>query len=120
MQGRTFSDAAWVVDEAENLDLDDLYITLTRQGENLSAALCGDIKQSRIRNSGLAEVVDMVDRYGIGDTGVIRFTAEDVVRSAQARAWVEAFESHRGLFAKAQYDNDAKPLNEVSFLQKVG
>lgn len=89
MQGRTFNDAAWIVDEAENLDLDDFYITLTRQGDNLRTAICGDIRQARIPNSGLSTVVDMAS--GMEDTAVIGFAETDVVRSAQARQWVLAF-----------------------------
>jgi phosphate starvation-inducible PhoH-like protein len=91
MQGRTFRDAAWIVDEAENLDLDDFYITLTRQGEDLRAAICGDIKQSRINNSGLKTVVDMAAGPQMEGIGIIEFGEEDVVRSRQARQWVKAF-----------------------------
>lgn len=91
MQGRTFKNAAWIVDEAENLDLDDLYITLTRQGENLRTCISGDFKQARINNSGLWDVVNMAQSSDIEDTGVVVFGEEDVVRSLQAKQWVKAF-----------------------------
>lgn len=91
MQGRSFRDAAWIVDEAENLDLDDLYITLTRQGENLKTVISGDIRQARINNSGLAHVRTMAQSSDIEDTGVIEFGEEEVVRSLQAKQWVRAF-----------------------------
>jgi phosphate starvation-inducible PhoH-like protein len=91
MQGRTFANAAWIVDEAENLDLDDLYITLTRQGENLKAVISGDIRQSRINNSGLAQVVAMGEQAQMESVGVVRFGEDEVVRSRQARQWVRAF-----------------------------
>lgn len=91
MQGRTFKNAACIVDEAENLDLDDLYITLTRQGEGLSMVLCGDIRQARIGNSGLGQVVNMAQRPFMESIGVVEFTEDDVVRSRQARQWVMAF-----------------------------
>ncbi len=89
IQGRTFKDAACIVDEAENLDLDDLYITLTRQGDGLTMVLAGDVNQCRIPDSGFAEVVNMA--MAMEDTSVIRFTEEDVVRSKQAKQWVAAF-----------------------------
>lgn len=92
MQGRTFKDAACIVDEAENLDLDDLYITLTRQGEGLSMVLCGDIRQARISNSGLDKVVQMAQMPWMESVGVIEFNEDDVVRSRQARQWVMAFD----------------------------
>jgi len=91
MQGRTFSNAAWIVDEAENLDLDDFYITLTRQGEGLRAAICGDIQQARINNSGLKTVIKMAESQDMEGIGIVRFGEEDVVRSRQARQWVKAF-----------------------------
>ena len=91
IQGRTFKNAACIVDEAENLDLDDLYITLTRQGENLNMSLCGDPLQSRIGNSGLLQVVRMAQMSFMEGVGVIEFSEEDVVRSRQARQWVRAF-----------------------------
>lgn len=91
MQGRTFANAAWIVDEAENLDLDDLYITLTRQGEGLKAVISGDIRQSRINNSGLAQVVAMGQQEQMESVGVVEFGEDEVVRSRQARQWVRAF-----------------------------
>jgi phosphate starvation-inducible PhoH-like protein len=91
MQGRTFKNAACIVDEAENLDLDDLYITLTRQGEGLSMVLCGDIRQARIHNSGLSAVVEMSKMPWMESVGLVEFGEEDVVRSRQARQWVMAF-----------------------------
>jgi len=97
MQGRTFKNAACIIDEAENLDLDDLYITLTRQGEDLLMCLCGDIYQSRIPDSGLQRVIDMAQREEMESVGVIVFTEEDVVRSRQAKQWVRAFRRHETL-----------------------
>jgi len=94
MQGRTFKDAACIIDEAENLDLDDLYITLTRQGEGLNMTLCGDIRQSRIHNSGLADVVSMARYSWMDSVGIVEFDEGDVVRSRQARQWVMAFNRH--------------------------
>jgi phosphate starvation-inducible PhoH-like protein len=94
IQGRTFKDAACIVDEAENLDLDDLYITLTRQGENLRMVLAGDIHQARIPNSGLAEVVQMARMDHMEGNSVIEFTEDDIVRSRQARQWAKAFRNH--------------------------
>jgi phosphate starvation-inducible PhoH-like protein len=91
MQGRTFRNCAAIIDEAENCDLDDLYITLTRQGDNCFMAMSGDLLQARIHNSGLGHIVKMADYDYMKRVGIVEFTAEDVVRSAQARMWVKAF-----------------------------
>ena len=99
IQGRTLGSergAACLIDEAENLDLDDLYITLTRQGEGLSMCLAGDVRQARIPNSGLGTVLGMVSHYQIPETSVIEFTEDDIVRSGQARHWAKAFRDHWG------------------------
>lgn len=102
IQGRTLGTvldsnkgAACIVDEAENLDLDDLYITLTRQGEGLHMVLCGDVYQARIPDSGLADVIDMAAEDNHASTGVIEFTENDVVRSRQAAQWVKSFAKRR-------------------------
>jgi phosphate starvation-inducible protein PhoH and related proteins len=119
IQGRTFKDAdgaAAIIDEAENLDFDDLYITLTRQGENLRMVLCGDIHQSRIPDSGLKAVVEMAGRYEMESTGVIVFTHADVVRSRQARQWAHAFECERTLHDVTKRDNIAD-ISHLPFMK---
>jgi phosphate starvation-inducible protein PhoH and related proteins len=102
IQGRTFRSetgstkgVACIVDEAENLDLDDLYITLTRQGEGLTMVLCGDIFQARISDSGLADVIQMASEDNHEGTGVVVFDENDVVRSRQAAQWVKSFSKRR-------------------------
>ena len=121
IQGRTFKDAACIVDEAENLDMDDLYITLTRQGENLRMVLCGDIDQSRIPNSGLGYVVKMAQHPSMKNTGVVEFDEDDVVRSRQAAQWVKAFNRAR-LSDVPNCDKDEGRnfhANPPAFLRKV-
>jgi len=118
IQGRTFKNAACIIDEAENLDLDDLYITLTRQGEGLSMVLCGDIYQSRIPNSGLKTVVDMAQSSHMESIGIIEFQDEDVVRSRQARQWAKAFRDHHSLKNAPDYDSDQGVLDLPDFITK--
>jgi len=121
IQGRTFKNAACIVDEAENLDMDDLYITLTRQGEDLNMVLCGDILQSRIRDSGLAYVVQMATHPSMESVGVIEFTENDVVRSRQAAQWVKAF-NRFNLSQTANYVKDEGEefkANPPTYLRKA-
>ena len=120
MQGRTFKNAVWIIDEAENLDLDDLYITLTRQGENLTTVISGDPRQARINNSGLSQVVQMVGAFDMEDVGVIEFNEDEVVRSLQARQWVKAF-NRANLSDVSNYGMDEDQefkANPPSFLQE--
>lgn len=111
LRGETGSNigVACIVDEAENLDLDDLYITLTRQGEGLTMVLCGDSYQSRIPDSGLDTTIAMARKGTMKSVGVIEFSEEDVVRSTQAMQWVKAFRNHWG--ADTANPNERRPLN---------
>lgn len=102
IQGRTLKNAAAIIDEVENLDFDDFYITLTRQGDNLYMAMCGDVLQARIPDTGLPDVIKMAKHPDMEDIGIIEFTK--VVRSKQAEQWVRAF-----LRARRFLHNDHTP-----------
>lgn len=90
MRGRSISNAVIVLDEAQNCDLGDLRLFLTRVGEGSQVIICGDVDQVDIEDSGLATVVSMIRQYKIS-ASLVEFTEADVVRSAIAREWVAAF-----------------------------
>lgn len=117
IQGRTFrSDTgsskgvACIIDEAENLDTEDLYITLTRQGEGLHMVLCGDVNQARIPNSGLADVVQMAQEDRHESSAAIVFTEDEVVRSRQAAQWVKSFAKRPHLLGFKRNDGRLQDL----------
>jgi phosphate starvation-inducible PhoH-like protein len=92
MRGRTLADAVVIIDEAQNCSVLELKTILTRVGENAQVIVTGDLDQrDRAGESGLSRVVDMIERHDI-HAAVVQFGAEDSVRSALCRAWVEAFE----------------------------
>jgi len=90
MRGRSIPDAVIILDEAQNCDLQDLRMFLTRTGENSQVIVCGDLDQIDIPNSGLETVLDMVEDFDL-DADIIEFGPEDVVRSRAAAGWVRAF-----------------------------
>ena len=91
MMGRTFTNAVIILDEAQNCDFSDLRLFVTRQGENTQCLVNGSLEQiGAIPDSGLAQIVDMIERYGL-DVALIKFTDEDVTRSAITAQWVRAF-----------------------------
>jgi phosphate starvation-inducible PhoH-like protein len=90
LRGRSLENCFVLLDEAQNCDLDDLKLFLTRIGEATTVVVCGDPSQTDIPDSGLEKVLDMIDDYDI-DADVVEFTEDDVVRSATAKAWVKAF-----------------------------
>ncbi|TFZ81593.1 PhoH family protein [Candidatus Macondimonas diazotrophica] len=91
MRGRTFKDAVVIVDEAQNLNLSDFKLLLTRIGENCQYLINGDPGQADIPDSALTRVIKMADRHGV-EIAVVEFSSEDVERSVYARQWVRAFE----------------------------
>lgn len=89
MRGRSIPNAVVLLDEAQNCDLDDLRMFLTRIGEGSQVVVSGDLDQIDIENSGLSTVLQMIS--GFISAEVVRFLDEDVVRSAIAKEWVAAF-----------------------------
>lgn len=92
MRGRSIANATVILDEAQNCDLGDLRMFLTRIGENSQVIVCGDMDQVDIEDSGLSTAIRMIYDHDLS-ASVIEFGEEDVVRSAIAREWVRAFAS---------------------------
>ena len=58
MRGRSFDDAFIIVDEAQNIDIPEIKMLLTRVGEGSTIVLNGDIQQSDLKGtSGLAKII---------------------------------------------------------------
>ena len=91
MRGRSFKNAAIILDEAQNLTLEEVKMFLSRIGENCKVGLNGDIQQSDIKQaSGLSKVIHMAKKYNI-DAVVVEFGLDDIVRSSVCKQWIEAF-----------------------------
>ena len=90
MRGRTFSDSCVLLDEAQNANLSDLKLFLTRIGENCQVIVTGDLDQVDVKDSGLSRVLFLAEEHNV-PIRIVRFTEEDVVRSVFTRAWVSAF-----------------------------
>src|SRR5688500_7825091 len=81
MRGRTLSDAAVILDEAQNTTTMQMKMFLTRLGENSRMIVTGDPSQVDLpsgQTSGLHEAVRLLS--GVEGIGHATFTAEDVVR----------------------------------------
>lgn len=94
IQGLTFDNSLIIIDECQNMTFDQLYVTLTRIGKWSRLVLCGDIRQisPKFNNSGLAELIAMIDFTGLA-AHVIEFNSDDIVRSEQCKSIIKAFES---------------------------
>jgi phosphate starvation-inducible PhoH-like protein len=93
MRGRTLTNAAIILDEAQNTTAMQMKMFLTRLGENSRMIITGDPSQVDLPNgqpSGLAEASKLLD--GVEGIAQIRFTAEDVIRHELVARIVAAYE----------------------------
>ncbi|MBW8816342.1 MAG: PhoH family protein [Caulobacterales bacterium] len=94
LRGRTLSHAFVIVDEAQNASRAQMKMVLTRLGEGSRMAVTGDPTQIDLPNpgdSGLAHAVGLLE--GVKGIGVIRFSAEDVVRHPLVERIVRAYDA---------------------------
>ena len=93
MRGRTLSNAAVILDEAQNTTSMQMKMFLTRLGENSRMIVTGDPSQVDLppgQTSGLAEAVRLL--AGVEGIGHATFTAEDVVRHELVARIVAAYD----------------------------
>jgi len=93
MRGRTLTNAAIILDEAQNTTSMQMKMFLTRLGENSRMIVTGDPSQVDLPNgqtSGLAEATKLLD--GVDGIAQVKFTAEDVIRHELVARIVAAYE----------------------------
>jgi phosphate starvation-inducible PhoH-like protein len=103
MRGRTLSNAAIILDEAQNTTSMQMKMFLTRLGENSHMIVTGDPSQVDLpggQTSGLAEAVRLLE--GVEGVGHVAFTAKDVIRHELVSRIVAAYDNagSRGRGAK--------------------
>ena len=79
-----------ILDEAQNATTHELKMFLTRIGDRSTVVVNGDVKQTDLgRNSGLGEMINLVNKYDIEGAGLVEFDISDCVRSGIVRIWLE-------------------------------
>jgi phosphate starvation-inducible PhoH-like protein len=94
MRGRTLSNAAVILDEAQNTTAMQMKMLLTRLGENSRMVVTGDPSQVDLppgQTSGLAEAVKLLE--GVEGIAHVNFTAADVIRHELVARIVEAYDN---------------------------
>lgn len=84
LRGTTFKDIAVIVDEAQNLELNELITILTRFGNNSKLFLIGDTMQSDINGrSGFKRIYDAFNTPESKKEGILsfKFTNNEITRS---------------------------------------
>src|ERR1700728_3477365 len=93
MRGRTLSNAAIILDEAQNTTAMQMKMLLTRLGENSRMGVTGDPSQVDLppgQTSGLAEAVRLLE--GVEGIAHVTFSAADVIRHELVARIVEAYD----------------------------
>src|SRR5438093_813736 len=93
MRGRTLTNAAIILDEAQNTTAMQMKMFLTRLGENSRMIVTGDPSQVDLPNgqpSGLAEATRLLE--DVEGIALIRFSAEDVIRHELVQRIVAAYD----------------------------
>ena len=94
MRGRTLDRACVILDEAQNTNLVQLKMFLTRMGPNAKFIVTGDASQvdlPRKSDSGFVRGINLLK--DIKGVSVIRFSNEDIVRHPLVGKIVKAFDS---------------------------
>jgi phosphate starvation-inducible PhoH-like protein len=81
MRGSTFDRTIMILDEAQNCDLRQLILFVTRMGETSKIIICGDVEQYDIakNQSGLLDFIRILN--GVNRSANFTFGREDIVRS---------------------------------------
>lgn len=94
MRGRTLDRACVILDEAQNTNMGQLKMFLTRMGPNAKFIVTGDATQVDLphrEDSGLLKGIDLLKK--IKGVSTIFFTNEDIVRHPLVTKIVKAFEA---------------------------
>jgi phosphate starvation-inducible PhoH-like protein len=97
MRGRTLSQAFVIIDEAQNATTEQMFMLLTRLGQDSKCVVTGDPTQIDLphhRKSGLVEAVQALQ--GIPGICLHQFHDADVVRHEIVSRIIAAYRQHRG------------------------
>jgi phosphate starvation-inducible protein PhoH and related proteins len=92
IRGRSYENSLVIVDEAQNLNFEELKAITTRLGENSKMVLTGDPAQSDVVNGkDILKFTSLCEKHGI-HIPIVRFTSDDIVRSDIVGQLVKMFE----------------------------
>ena len=97
MRGRTLSNAAVILDEAQNCTSIQMKMFLTRLGEHGRMVVTGDLSQIDLPNGaspGLERAVNLLEH--VDDVSIVRFGSEDVMRHRLVANILRAYEHEGG------------------------
>jgi phosphate starvation-inducible protein PhoH and related proteins len=96
MRGRTLARSFVILDEAQNTTREQMFMALTRLGDDAKMVITGDGSQVDLKagvRSGLVEAEHALE--GVEGIAFQRFSQEDIIRHPVVGRIVEAYERHR-------------------------
>ena len=96
MRGRTLANAFVILDEAQNTTTEQMFMLLTRIGQNSKLVVTGDVTQIDLpsnKRSGLVEALQALK--AVPGISMVYFNERDVVRHELVRAIINAYQQHR-------------------------
>jgi len=95
LRGLNISNAAFIMDEAQNCRVEDFLLVMTRMAKFSTLFICGDAQQSDIKQSGFNKVFSLFDNEESKNRGIytFEFGKEDIVRSEILSYIIEQFEN---------------------------
>ena len=97
MRGRTLSRSFIILDEGQNTTTEQMFMFLTRLGQDSKCVVTGDPSQVDLphhRKSGLTEAIQAL--HGTEGIAFTRFDEVDVIRHELVQKIIRAYKSHRG------------------------
>lgn len=101
MRGRTLSNAAIILDEAQNTTPMQMKMFLTRLGENSKMVVNGDLSQTDLppnTKSGLKDAYEILKK--LNEVGMVEFDEKDVVRHGLVSKIVKAYDDRKRIESK--------------------
>jgi phosphate starvation-inducible PhoH-like protein len=95
IRGETMDNSIIIVDEAQNLTIPQIKVTLTRIGKNSKMIFCADDQQIDLppkEESGLLWLLQRIKQRNEGGIEIIRFHKKDSVRSGACRKALDIIE----------------------------
>jgi phosphate starvation-inducible PhoH-like protein len=82
-RGRTLDNSFIIIDEAQNIDVDNMKSLMTRIGENSKMIILGDVKQKDIKNRKMSSLEIIIESFNdVDDFGTVKLYSDtDVVRN---------------------------------------
>jgi phosphate starvation-inducible PhoH-like protein len=95
LRGLNISNAAFIMDEAQNCRIEDFLLVMTRMAKFSTLFICGDAQQSDIKQSGFSKVFELFNNDSSKERGIhtFEFSKEDIVRSEILAYIIEQFEN---------------------------